>query len=114
MPNEAVQLTRPNGGLVADLAVSGIEEERQVESLTSAGFLLVVPSLPPTWPSGNLLPKEIISASTCLCSQFPGPYALAETRISDDERAGQFDCVGIPPAMRSAALAWASENLEKS
>jgi hypothetical protein len=83
-------------------------------SLTSAGFLLIKPSPRPDWGSEGLLPEEIISASDCLCPQFPDSYAIKWTADSDEKRAKGFDSVGLPPDARAAATEWATENFQKS
>ena len=83
-------------------------------SLITAGFLLIKPSPRPDWGSENLLPSEIISASDCLCPQFPDSYAIQWTSDSEENKAKGFDSVGLPPELRAAATEWATENFQKS
>jgi hypothetical protein len=45
-----------------------------IERILSAGFLLLKPVPKPGWLSKDLLPEQIVSASTCICPQFPGSY----------------------------------------
>jgi hypothetical protein len=83
-------------------------------SLIAAGFLLLSPSPRPDWASENLLPQEIISASDCLCAQFPGTYTIEWTTDTEDQRTIGFEAVGIPRAARSEAMKWATKSFEKS
>jgi hypothetical protein len=83
-------------------------------SLITAGFLLIKPYSRPDWGSERLLPQEIISASDCLCPQFPDSYAIKWTSDSEENKAKGFDSVGLSPNLRAAATEWATENFQKS
>lgn len=43
------------------------QEDGPLGSLIGAGFFLLRPTPRPEWESDNVLPREIISASACLC-----------------------------------------------
>jgi len=83
-------------------------------SLISAGFYLLRPSPCPEQGPMNLLPQQIISASDCLCPQFPGAYAIEWTVVSEEQQAAAFDTVSLPPAKRPEAVEWATRNFQKS
>jgi hypothetical protein len=84
-------------------------------SLITAGFLLIKPSPRPDWGSERLLPEEIISASHCLCPQFPDSYAIKWTADSEENRAKGFDSVGLTgPSLQTAAAEWATKNFQEA
>src|SRR5687767_4808836 len=83
-------------------------------SLITAGFLLIRPSPRPNWGSERLLPQEIISASDCLCPQFPDAYAITWTSDSEENKAKGFDSIGLSPDLRDVATEWATGNFQKS
>lgn len=80
-------------------------ENRQV---LSAGFLLVKPVARPSYVSAQLIPNEVISASDCICPQFPGPYAISWCSTPDDERASLLAAVGVPQDLHGRAIDWAT------
>ena len=84
--------------------------------------LLLTPDWLPdmdAWYSGLmpyylLLPAQILSACTCLCPQFPGVHSIEWVRASEDERARDFDAVGLAPELRLEARHWATSEFERS
>ena len=75
----------------------------------TAGYFLVRMVPRPQWLS-ECLPAKILSASRCICPQFPGPYAYTVSHDVKKERAEKFDAIGIPPSERDDAMEWAVEN----
>jgi hypothetical protein len=57
--------------------------------------------------------KSDTAASDCLCSRFPGDYAIDWCSTSDQRRADAFAKMGIPAAQRSKACAWATDAFDK-
>jgi hypothetical protein len=82
--------------------------------IIAAGFLLVKPVPRPEWLSKELLPEQIVSASACICPQFPNSYAIRWSSDSDESREKQFDVIGLAPARRGDAMAWATEKFEEA
>lgn len=82
--------------------------------ITSAGFLLLKPVPRPEWLSGDLLPEQIISGSTCLCPQFPGSYAISWCGDSAEVRVSEFDRIGLRTEQREEATRWATAEFERS
>lgn len=82
--------------------------------MLSAGFLLVKPVVRPSYVSPELVPDEVISASDCICPQFPGPYAISWCNISDSDRASRFAKVGIPHERNAEAIQWATSGFGTS
>jgi hypothetical protein len=80
----------------------------------AAGFLLVKLVPRPEWLSRELLPDEIVSASNCICPQFPGSYAIRWSSDSDETRASRLDEIGLAPARRDEAMDWATDEFEKA
>jgi hypothetical protein len=80
----------------------------------SAGFLLVKPVTRPEGLSTELLPEQIVSASRCICPQFPGSYALSWCSDSTEARAAEFDRIGLTSDARQDASQWATAEFEQS
>jgi hypothetical protein len=78
----------------------------------SAGYLLVRPSPRPSWASASLLPDVLVSASECLCPQFPNTSAIDWVKASEESREESLSDVGVPPGSWTEARAWASERFE--
>lgn len=81
----------------------------------SAGFILVKPAHFPQWPEASdlkaaLLPHTILSASPCLCPQFPGPYAIDWCSDTEANAEKAFDRIVLEPNHRAAARTWATEH----
>jgi len=83
-------------------------------AIVGAGFLLVKPVPRPDWLSRDLLPDRIISASSCICPQFPRSYAIRWCRDSDEARTEAFDAIGLVAEKREEAMDWATEEFEKA
>ena len=84
------------------------------ERYVAAGYLLVRPVPRPSRSSAELLPAQILSACTCLCPQFPGVHSIEWVRASEDERARDFEAVGLAPELRLEARHWATSEFERS
>ena len=80
----------------------------RIERVLTAGFLLVKPVARPSYVSAHLIPDEVISASDCICPQFPGPYAISWSNTSDDDRASLLVAVGVPQDLHGRAIEWAT------
>lgn len=80
----------------------------------AAGFLLVRPVPRPEYADAALLPETIISLSECLCPQFPGTFAIAWCGDSDEIRDEAYAELGVPPPLRAAATAWATDQFESA
>ena len=76
--------------------------------MLSAGFLLVRPVVRPSYVSAQLIPHEVISASDCICPQFPGPYAISWCNTPEHDRATLLTTVGVPQALHGRAIEWAT------
>jgi hypothetical protein len=74
--------------------------------LCALGYLLLRP-LPRTSFFSSDLPDLLVSASPCLCPQFPGDYALDWCTMPNERRAETFGAVGIEPDRMPAAREWA-------
>ena len=82
--------------------------------MLSAGFLIVKPAVRPAYVSPQLIPDEVISASDCICPQFPGPYAISWCDTSDEDRASLLSAAGVPEEHHSRAIEWATEAFGES
>ena len=76
--------------------------------MLSAGFLLVKPVGRPPYVSPELVPDNVVSASDCICPQFPGPYAISWCSTSDADREDLLAAVGIPHELHGEAIQWAT------
>ena len=76
--------------------------------MLSAGFLLVKPVARPSYVFAQLIPNEVISASDCICPQFPGPYAISWCKTPDGDRASLLASVGVPQELHAGAIEWAT------
>jgi hypothetical protein len=85
-----------------------------IEHIVSAGFFLVKPVSRPEWLSKDLLPEQIVSASTCICPQFPGSYAISWCSDATESRSSAFDRIGLSPDAREDATRWATSEFEQS
>jgi hypothetical protein len=85
-----------------------------IEHIVSAGFLLVKSVPRPEWLSTDLLPEQIVSASTCICPQFPGSYAISWCRDSTESRSTEFDRIGLTTDAREEAIRWATAEFGES
>lgn len=88
--------------------------EHPSQRAVAAGFLLLKPVPRPEWLSRDLLPGQIISASACLCPQFPGSYAISWCGDSTEIRSSEFDRIGLPSDAREDAIRWATAEFGKS
>jgi len=59
-----------------------------------------------------LLPDQIVSASECICPQFPDTSAIDWVKVSEEARFEALDAVGLPVERRSDARAWATDAFE--
>jgi hypothetical protein len=85
-----------------------------IERIVSAGFLLLKPVPRLQWLSEDLLPGQIVSASTCICPQFPGSYAIFWCSDSTASRSSEFDRIGLSPDAREDATRWATSEFGTS
>ena len=83
------------------------------DDLIALGYLIVRPMHRDSFFSAELVPELIVSASTCLCRQFPGDYAIDWCSVTDLERAQKLADFGIDPDQQSAARIWATENFDE-
>ncbi|MEO0535561.1 MAG: hypothetical protein AAF215_17025 [Cyanobacteria bacterium P01_A01_bin.123] len=89
--------------------------EAEAMSWVSAGYLLIRPAPRPQWPDAAgsvqaaLLPQPMLSASNCLCSQFPGTYAIDWCGDTEAERERAFDAIALDSNSRAMARTWATE-----
>lgn len=81
-----------------------IDETRML----SAGFLIIQPVVRPSYVSPKLIPEEAISASDCICPQFPGPYAISWCSTPEDDRTALLAAAGVPPELHGRAIEWAT------
>ena len=82
------------------------------DDLIALGYLIVRPMQRDSFFSAELVPELIVSASTCLCRQFPGDYAVDWCSVTDVERAQKLADFGIDPDQQPAARKWATENFD--
>ena len=80
----------------------------------AAGYLLVRAVPRPSGSPAELLPPRVLSACTCICPQFPGTSAIDWVTVSDDQRAHDFDAIGLAPELRLEARRWATSEFERS
>ena len=80
--------------------------------IIAAGYLLVRPVPRPAWASQALLPADLVSASGCICPQFPATSAIDWVQVPEVARNDDLDAIGLPPARRGEARAWARERFE--
>jgi hypothetical protein len=78
----------------------------------AAGYLLLHPVPRPAHASPSLLPPELVSASSCICPQFPDTSAIDWVVSSEEERLEALEAVGLPAQRRSGARAWATAHFE--
>ncbi|HEV7766370.1 MAG TPA: hypothetical protein VGQ76_15300 [Thermoanaerobaculia bacterium] len=76
--------------------------------MISVGFLLIKPVVRPPYVSAELIPELVISASNCICPQFPGPYAISWCSESDEDRVARLTEVGVPAELHAIAIQWAT------
>ena len=81
---------------------------RESTIVLSAGFLLIKPVVRPPYISAELIPDQVISASDCICPQFPGPYAISWCTTSDEDRTSLLSQVGVPRELYADAIQWAT------
>jgi hypothetical protein len=60
----------------------------------------------------DLLPERIISASKCICPQFPGPYAIEWAAGSEQEQAQEYMRMGLSASLQTQAQQWATKQLD--
>jgi hypothetical protein len=89
-------------------------KDAAVPEFISAGFLLLKPAPRPEWLSTDLLPEQIVSASRCICPQFPGSYVLSWCSDSPETRSAEFDRIGLAVDARQDAAQWATAEFEQS
>lgn len=75
----------------------------------AAGYLLLRPMPRPSYMAQSLLPSEIVSASECICPQFPDTSAIGWVKASEEARFEALDAVGLPAERRNDARAWATD-----
>lgn len=81
--------------------------------LRAAGYYLIKVTPRLDWLS-ELLPEQLLSASRCICPQFPGSYAYSVGPGIKKERAAKFDELGIQQSDRRAVIEWATANFGES
>jgi len=91
---------------------AGTPTGKETDEILAAGFLLSRPLTRPEWFTGELLPDRMLSASPCICPQFPGEYAISWCSAEPGDRASGFDEIGIPSELRDEALEWATRSFE--
>lgn len=74
----------------------------------SAGFLLVTPVARQAYMPERLVPAVVISASACICPQFPGPYAIEWCSGWPESRAAKLQAAGVPAELHDGAMEWAT------
>jgi hypothetical protein len=82
------------------------------DDLVALGYLMVRPMRRDSFFSAELVPELIVSASACLCHQFPGDYAVDWCSVTDEERTRKLGEFGIDPTQQAAARKWATENFD--
>jgi hypothetical protein len=93
-------------------ARSAKEEALSAPDEVAAGYLLLRPVLRASYMDEALLPDEIVSASECICPQFPDASAIDWVQASDETRFKALDAVGLPAAFRADARTWATDNFD--
>lgn len=81
--------------------------------LRAAGYYLIKVTPRLEWLS-ELLPERVVSASRCICPQFPGSYAYSVGPGIKKERASKFEGLGIRRSDREAVIEWAMANFGES
>ena len=76
------------------------------------GYLIVRSVSRPPYVSAELIPPNVISASVCICPQFPGVYALSWSMTQAEERGEQFAAIGVPGELQPVAESWATDAFE--
>jgi hypothetical protein len=91
-----------------DVTLLGDESGATIEQVRSAGFLLIKPVVRPSYVSAQLIPDEVISASDCICPQFPGPYAISWCNTPDQDRVSLLTLTGVSQELHGRAIEWAT------
>jgi hypothetical protein len=81
--------------------------------LCALGYLLIRPLPRGSFFSAELLPDLLISASECLCPQFPGDYAVDWCSMTDEQRSEKFGSVGVQADHVAAAREWATRAFDE-
>src|SRR5262245_9513517 len=106
-------INAPESALIERSALdAGTPTGKEIDEILAAGFLLTRPVTRPEWATRELLPDRILSASTCICPQFPGSYALSWCSFDNEDRASMFDAVGVPRGLRDEAQEWATRSFD--
>lgn len=77
----------------------------------SAGYLILRPTPRLSHHDEALLPTELVSASSCVCPQFPHDSTLSWVQTTDVKRAAALDAVGLAPDRRHEAIEWATSQV---
>ncbi len=81
--------------------------------MRAAGYYLIKVTPRLDWLS-ELLSERVVSASRCICPQFPGSYAYSVGPGIKKERAAKFDELGIQQSDRRTVIEWATVNFGES
>lgn len=100
--------TAAASAVTAEMATS------RTDHLLALGYLIVRPMPRDSFFSAELVPDLIVSASACLCHQFPGPYAVDWCSDTEEKRAKDLAEFGIDPAHQPVARRWATESFGQS
>lgn len=79
----------------------------------SAGYYLARPLQHSPHASAKRIPERIISASSCLCEFFPGPWAIRWSSDDRDRRERSAAVFGIPAAKIDGVVEWATASFQK-
>jgi hypothetical protein len=82
--------------------------------MIGAGFLLMKSVRRDDDRSPELLPTQLLSASSCISRHFPGTYAMSWCQDDEAARAKGFDEIGLPVPLRAEATEWATKQFDKS
>ncbi len=90
-----------------------MSSEADVSSHLFGGFLVTKPISRPSTMSVELLPAELLTASPCLATFVPGPWALEWTwRRSDDSHSLEAAAAGVGPEHLRAVAGLVTAGLE--
>src|SRR5262245_29452213 len=81
--------------------------------LMTVGYLLVRPTDRQPFFSAELLPEQVVSASDCICPQFPDDYAIDWCSVPEDRRSQKLAAMGIAVDRQAAARRWATGAFEQ-
>ena len=83
-------------------------------AMIGAGFLLIKSVRRDEGRSPDLLPDQLLSASSCIGRHFPGTYAISWCQDDAASRAKAFDEIGLTGSLRAEATEWATEQFDKA